>query len=250
MLEEQNMKLQQGPVPLYHQLAQDLREQIHKKKLKNGDALPTEEQLCKDYSVSRITVRRALDDLISEKLVVRKRGVGTFVGSNQEASRSVSLTGSLYDALSYPKNIVIEMLDKHIVKPPSWVTEALNFAATDKAYHCQVLSRLEALPFAYTNFYFPLEIGENIPFSDLDKGTPVARLVERVIEEPVVRAEQTVVPELADAKTATLLDIRKNTPLLHVLRTYYTASGRPVETVSVRYHPDQYQLKIELLPGK
>jgi GntR family transcriptional regulator len=242
------MTLSAGPVPLYHQLAEDLRERIKNKLLKNGDPLPTEAQLCESYGVSRITVRRALDDLIAENLVIRRRGVGTFVGSPAEASRSVSLIGSLYDALAYPKNIAIEILEQQVVKPPTWAAEALQLPAGSKAYHCKVLSRIEGAPFAHTNFYFPTEIGERLHFDDLDKGTPVARLVEQALGQPVVKAEQTVVPELADARTAALLNIRKKTPLLHVLRTYFTQDHKPVEAVSVRYHPDHYQLKIELLP--
>jgi len=243
------MALNSGPLPLYYQLAQDLRTQITSKKLKPGDPLPTEERLCEQYAVSRITVRRAVDDLINENLVVRRRGVGTFVGSAQ-TTRSVSLVGSLYEALSYPKGISIEVLRRNVNPTPNWVAETLQIREKAKVYCCEVLSRCGKTPFGATKFYFPVNIGQRIPFDELSGENPVARLVETVIGEPVVRAEQIVEPCVADASLAKALSVTKGTPLLNVLRTYYSASGKPVEAVSVHYRPDQYQLKVALLPNK
>src|SRR5438876_2061473 len=79
--------LQDGPVPLYHQLEQDLLERIRTGEFGPGDALPTEGGICAQYGVSRITVRRALDALIAQGLIIRRRGVGSFVAQRREAVR-------------------------------------------------------------------------------------------------------------------------------------------------------------------
>jgi GntR family transcriptional regulator len=79
------LTLSPGPVPLYHQLEQDLRARIKGQEFKIGEALPTEERICAEYGVSRITVRRALETLIAEGLINKRRGVGTFVTSPPDA---------------------------------------------------------------------------------------------------------------------------------------------------------------------
>ena len=98
-----------------------------------------------------------------------------------------------------------------------------------------------------TYFYFPADIGARLQSAELVAGAPVARLVEKLLGEEIVRAAQTVEPESADARLAKLLDIPRGTAVLHVLRTYFSASGRPVEVASVRYRPDQYRLRVDLL---
>ncbi len=242
------MSLTAGPVPLYFQLARDLRQQIAGGRLKPGEALPAEERLCELYGVSRITVRRAIDDLIAEGLVARRRGVGTFVAQPQQATRSVSLVGSLYEALAYPKNIAIEVLQHSEKAAPKRVAELLELQHKTLLFELQVLSRVEHTPFAMTHFYLPADIGAQLKPAELGAGTPVARLVEKLLGEKVVRAEQTVEPESADARLAKLLEIPRGTAVLHVLRTYFSASGRPVEVAAVRYRPDQYRLRVDLLP--
>lgn len=241
--------LSAGPVPLYHQIAEDLQQRILGGGIASGDALPTEEKLCEQYGVSRITVRRAVDDLIQAGLVRRRRGVGTFVTDRRETGRSTSLVGSLYEVLAYPPNISIEVLQHGTLAAEPRIAEGLRLTAGEPVMQLEVFSRVDSMPFASTRFYFPPDIGAGIAMADLVAGMPVARLVERHLGEPVVRATQQVEPEQADAHTARLLAIPRRTAILHVWRTYYTAAGRPVEQVSVRYHPDRYHLRVELLPG-
>lgn len=243
------MTLNSGPIPLYHQLAEDLRGRIVAGELAPGDPLPTEEMLCRQYGVSRITVRRGLDDLFNAGLIVRRRGVGSFV-AERSAARSTSLVGSLYDALAYPRDIRIEVLRRAEVAASHRVAEELGLAPGSEVMQLDVLSRIEDAPFAATVFFFPPDIGAGIASADLRSGTPVAHLVERRLGEAVVRASQTVEPEQAGSHVARLLQIPARTAILHVRRTYFSASQRPVEHVSVRYHPDRYRLRVDLLPGQ
>ncbi|MGB0210638.1 GntR family transcriptional regulator [Algiphilus sp.] len=243
------MTLTAGPVPLYYQLAEALRGQIVAGELRPGDVLPTEEKLCEQYGVSRITVRRAQDDLIAEGLIVRRRGVGTFVAEPREATRSVSLVGSLYDALDYPPDIAIEVFDSRYEAAGAREAESLNIAQGSQVLAMDALSRVGDAPFATTTFYFPADVAAGVRPEDLTTGTPVARLVERYLGESVVRAEQMVEPDSARGRIARRLDLRTGTPVLHVWRVYYTEAGRPVEVASVRYRPDQYRLRVQLLAG-
>src|SRR5688500_10333499 len=73
-----------GALPLYHQLQRALREAIETRALAPDDALPAERQIASDLSISRITVRKAIDGLVEEGLLVRRQGSGNFVASRIE----------------------------------------------------------------------------------------------------------------------------------------------------------------------
>ncbi len=240
------MLLEPGPTPLYYQLEKILKERIQKREFGPGELLPTEEALCKAYGVSRATVRRAFDSLLSQHIISRRRGVGTFV-AEANTRRSVRLVGSLEDLLTYPGRFSYRLLSKTETSPPPMVAKALELSSSATAMCMEVIGYLEHEPFAHSKFFFPDWVGSLIDRADTKEGLPIVRIAEQKINQRVVRAEQTVKPILADKFTAKYLGIKLKTPLLEVVRTYYTAAGRPVEVAVVRYHPARYNYTIELV---
>jgi DNA-binding GntR family transcriptional regulator len=85
---EEAWLLEQTPLPLYHQVKEELRARIVANEFAPGVALPTEEQICAEYRVSRITVRRALDELIGEGLITKRHGIGSFVAERKNEIRA------------------------------------------------------------------------------------------------------------------------------------------------------------------
>ena len=241
------MILEPGPMPLYYQLEQLLKERIRQNDFKPGDLLPTEEALCQAHGVSRATVRRALDSLLAQRVIARRRGVGTFVAQTPSGMRSVRLIGSLDDLLTYPGQLSYRVLSRSEVGPPPAVAGALSTAESTRVVRLEVIGYLERQPFAYSDFYFPEWVGSQIQKADARIGLPIIRIVEQKIGQRIVRAEQIVEPMPANAVTARHLGIKPKTPLLEVVRTYYVASGRPVEVAVVRYHPERYRYTVELV---
>lgn len=241
------MKLQPGPIPLYYRLEQLLKERIERREFGPGDLLPTEEALCAAYGVSRITVRRALESLLAQRIIARRRGVGTFVAKESGAARSMRLMGSLDDLLTYPGRFSYRVLSRSEAPPPPRIASALGLADDVKAVRLEVIAFLENEPFAYSNFYFPEWVGAMIHKADTEPGLPIVRVIEKKINQRIVRAEQVVEPVLANAATARHLGIKTNAPLLEAIRTYYVGSGAPVEVAVVRYHPERYRYTMELV---
>lgn len=241
------MKLESGPIPLYYQLQQHLEERIRGGQLHPGNPLPTEEQLCGQYGVSRITVRRALDSLLHRGLISRRRGVGTFVADHAEPVKLVSLVGSLEDMLSYTAELTYKILSRRTVEPPPLVAKALELPPEARAVCLESIGYLKGEPFAYTEFFFPEPIGALVEESDVMDNVPILRIVERKLGQRAKRAEQTVEPALADRAAARHLSIKLRAPILKVLRTYYTESNQPVEAALVRYHPERYRYTVQFL---
>jgi GntR family transcriptional regulator len=241
------VKLEPGPIPLYYRLQQHLQERIRGGEFEPGSPLPTEEQLCVEYGVSRITVRRALDSLLHQDLISRRRGVGTFVAQQAERVKSVRLVGSLDEALSYVSDLTYKILSRTTVEPPLLIAKALGLAQEARVWRLEAIGYLKGESFAYTDFFFPAPIGAFIQESDVMDNVPILRIVEQKIGQKVVRAEQIVEPALAGRAVARHLGIKPGAAILKVLRTYYTASKEPVEAALARYHPERYRYTVELL---
>jgi GntR family transcriptional regulator len=232
-------------VPLYHQLEQDLVQRIGGGEFAPGDALPTEEGICEQYGVSRITVRRALDALLAQGLIVRRRGVGSFVAERPEAIRSVRLSGSLDDFLATAGALHLEVLSLGEIAPSKEVRDALELERGEQSVRLELVSSLGAGPVIYLQAFFPVAIGRVLRREDIVPGQPVVRIAERKLNLRVVRAHQLIQPDLAGETAAQHLGISPETPILRIRRVYYTAGDRPMEFAILRLHPERYQYEIE-----
>jgi GntR family transcriptional regulator len=241
------MKLRAGgPIPLYYQLEQDLRDRIRSAEFPGGAPLPTEQRLCEAYGVSRITVRRALDSLLASGLIARRQGVGTFVNSPGETVRSLKLIGSLDDITAYSAELAYKVLAKESVAAPPLVAEALDLPVGAPVTRLETVFSLRAGPFVHAEFFCPAEIGDRIDDTDIDGQASLVAVVERKIGRPIERADQTVEAALADRHVAQHLAVRPRSPVLKVNRTYYTDTDRPVVAAVVRYHPERYRYTVQL----
>jgi GntR family transcriptional regulator len=241
--------LQPGPIPLYYQLQQHLLERIRSSEFRAGDLLPTEHDFCKAYGVSRITVRRALEALLHQGVIVRRRGVGTFVAPQEEPLKSVKLAGSLEDLLG-ADDFSYKLLSRDVVAPPVHVRRALALPETASVVRLETINYSANEPFGYSEIFLPQDVGALIEDTDFGGEIPLLWVVERKLGQRIGQAQQVIEPSLAGRAAAERLGIKANTPLLKVLRTYFTEAGRPVETVIARYHPERYRFTVHLSPRR
>jgi GntR family transcriptional regulator len=239
-------QLAAGPLPLYYQLQQHLSERIRAGEFTVGDALPPEEQLCAAYSVSRITVRRALDALLNAGMISRRRGVGTFVAEPRPSVKSLSLVGSLEELFVNAKDLSYRVLSRKAVEASGWVQQALDVAAGARVTRLALINLTGLHPFAYSEFFFHEAIGSRIGDDELERSVPILALVEEKAGERITRAVQTIEATLVDEITAGHLGIQPGAAVLSVFRTYFAASGRAVQAQVMRCHPVQYRYTVTL----
>lgn len=237
-----------GPAPLYQQLEQSLRARIDSQEFKAGDALPTEERICAEYGVSRITVRRALDALIAEGMITKRRGVGTFVSPKPSAGvRSVRLSGSLDEFLASAGTLATQVLDMIDVDAPAEAVEGLRLAPGSRCTRLELISFLDGVPLGYHHLYLPLAVGQRVQPAEVGQTLPVIRMVEDKVGVRVVRAEQFLEADVAGAAAAKYLGLKETTPVMKVTRIYYDTSGAPVEMIVARNHPERYRYSIDFV---
>ncbi len=233
------------PTPLYHQIYVLIREKIFSGAYPNGSLIPTENELEKMFDVSRITVKRALDELAAEGLVTRQRGRGTTITfSNPVSSAPTNMDGLLEDLATIAKETTVKIIEFDYVKATPQAADALGIPASSTVQKAIRIRHKEDTPFSYVITYVPEDIGRSFSHDEL-ANEPILALIERS-GNSISRARQTVTATLADGTTGPALGVSIGSPLLKVSRIVFDDKDKPVEYITILYRPDHYQLSLEL----
>lgn len=241
------------PIPLYHQLYLLIRDRIRSGELASEAILPSEEELGRLFKVSRITVKRALNELAADGLVTRHRGRGTIV-----AARRVSpvIKGS-FDTLIHSLHQMgleteVELLDVGEIEADQNVGFHLNLAPGSRVQRAVRRRKLEGEPFSHIVTFVPIEIAQGYSIEDLAV-TPLLVLLERA-GIAVQSAEQWITAVSADPVTAAALGIPPSAALLRIERVMRSAKNVPVQLIHGHYRPDRFQYHLKSrrrgTPGK
>ncbi len=233
-----------APTPLYHQIYVVLREKILNGAYRAGTRLPGEQGLASDFGVSRITTKRAVNELAAEGLVVRERGRGTKVSFTMPQRLDAGIGGLLENLMAMGLETEARVLDFAYEVPPAEIGRALEVAADAKVQRAVRVRYLDGEPFSYLTTYVPAEFGRHFGRAELAR-TPLLALLERGGVEVTVAA-QTITATLADTVVAPALEVKVGSPLLGLTRVVRDQNDRPVEHINALYRPDRYQYRMRL----
>jgi GntR family transcriptional regulator len=229
-----------GKAPIYLKLAQTLRQRIVTGELGAGDALPSERDLCDILGASRVTVRRAIETLIHEGLIVRRQGSGTFVSPRIEAPGS-HLSSFSEDASSRgEKSEAIWMMKTYAVASAE-EAKVLELEANARVLRLGRVRLAGGEPLAIENAIVPAEF-----LPDLDGlGDSLYEALGRRGFRPVT-GTQKIRASLATPTEAALLSMLEKSELLRIERVTRLADGRPVEYTRSAYRGDRFDFVSEL----
>lgn len=231
--------------PLYKIVERDLLERIATGVYPAGSNMPTENELCQEYGVSRITLRRAVEGLVERRLVKRVPRRGTTVCGPEELVKSISLTGYIDDVIPLNRHRVI---DDSMRIPPSAIRKILQ-TQEGKTVRCiRSVNYSGGVPLSYTHFYFPAATAGLIEPADFSSATPPVRLIESRSGKVLAHAHQIVDPVTADDEVAEFLKIEPGRPVLRAIRGYFSSEQQPLEAIWVHYHPEKYRYEVTLIP--
>jgi GntR family transcriptional regulator len=236
-------------IPLYYQVENVLREQITAGRFKAGERLPTENELIKQFGVSRITVRQALAALADEGLIDRRQGSGTFVAQRKTRRRkfdgNIHLTGSLDELIEMGLDTPVKVVEMNLIEADKHEAELLQVKTGSPIYRLKRLRDYDGKAYSIIVNYLPKEIGDQLSEEELSSGA-ILQTIENRLGYRLHEARQQIKAELADPYVAELLDIRVGSALLSVERTVYTDKGKPVEYVHTLYRSDIYGFSVYL----
>jgi GntR family transcriptional regulator len=231
--------------PLYHQLFLILRNKILSGEYPDGSFLPSEAELSSAFNVSRITTKRALNEIAEAGFAVRQRGRGTRVLYKGGGTIVTGGLQGLRDSLRANARgapVVLELGDAPV---PADVANALHLApGTTVQRAVRVFADASGLPYSHLTTFVPPTVAATWTRADLERHSLVA-LIERS-GSTIESAEQIITATLADADIATALQVSFASPLLKVVRTVYGAGGVPLEFLVALYPPGRYQFIMSL----
>jgi GntR family transcriptional regulator len=227
-------------LPLYQQLQRVLRQAIETRVLGPDDALPPERDLASDFSVSRITVRKAIDGLVGEGLLVRRQGAGTFVCARVEKNFS-KLTSFSEDMRARGRNPRSVWLRKAAgtVTPEEALT--LRSSPGTPVYRFHRIRFADDAPMALE---YATILASCLPSLEAVESSLYVAL-ERAGNRPV-RALQRLRAVLFSAEQAELLQAKENDPGLLVERLGFLKDGRAAEFTQSFFRGDIYDFVAEL----
>jgi GntR family transcriptional regulator len=227
-------------LPLYQQLQRALREAIDKRVLGPDDALPAERQIASDLSVSRITVRKAIDGLVEEGLLVRRQGSGNFVAARIEKNfaKLTSFSEDMRSRGRTPRSVWLKKSEGQVT-PEEALTLRLSPGAPVYRFH-----RLRFADDAPMCLEFATIAAGCLPSLDA-VGKSLYEALEKAGNRPV-RALQRLRALLLNAEHAKLLHAREGDAGLLVERVGFLRDGSSVEFCQSYYRGDTYDFVAEL----
>jgi GntR family transcriptional regulator len=222
-----------------------LRDRISSGALAVGERLPGEPDLAAGHGVSRVTIRRALDQLVAEKMLERRPGVGTFVCAPASLGSTVLNFSDVFSHLKeMGRSTEVRLLSFGYLVPAAQVAAALGLGPGERAQRAVRVRMIGAAPFSYLTTHVPEQVGETYSEADL-ASQPLLSLLERsgVV---VGRARQSISATLAGPEVAGLLQLEIGAPLLSLTRVVEDEAGRAVEHLHALYRPDRFTFEMQL----
>ncbi len=239
---------QESPLPKYYQLKESLREQIEL--LQADQLIPSEAELCAAHGVSRITVRKALNDLIHEGLLYAVQGKGTFVAPHKfRVQWAQESAGFHADMARRGLKVKVRVLEQAVVPADEGVAAELNLKRGDLVVKLVRLRFVDDKPFDIATNYLPARLFPHLEQENFEQASLYALMRTRYgvqLDHGVRLAEAAA----CSTEEARLLRIKASVPLLVVHSTMYDAADQPVEYGVAKQRGDRAQIEIAVVTAK
>jgi GntR family transcriptional regulator len=229
-----------GPLPHYKQIELALRERLAT--TEPGERLPSDEELRREFGVSRMTARNAMQRLAEEGLVQRIPGLGTFAvapPSHRHADRLMTFSHEMTRLGRVPSS---ELLGRDIRPSTSEQASALGLRATEPVVVVRRLRLADGEPIALETAVLAARTEDVVMAADLEHGSLHEALGAAGLH--LRRGQATITAESATPEDARLLGVQRGAPLLVERRVITDVAGRPVEATESRYPGDRYALDV------
>jgi GntR family transcriptional regulator len=215
--------------PLYRQIKSLILQSLESGEWRPGQVIPSEQELAARFSVSQGTVRKAIDEMAADNLLIRKQGKGTFVASHNDPRalfrflRLVPMDGDLAHPQSVP-------MDCWRAKAGQEASRMLGIELGDPIIIVRRLLRFAGKPVVIDEIYLPGEIFQGLTLEVLQGWNgSLYSLFETRFGLRMIRAQERIRAVAADRSTSETLKVAEGTPLLSVERVTYTYGDKPVE---------------------
>ena len=227
-------------IPLYYQLKEIFLDKIENKELQEGDLIPSENELQQIYDVSRSTVRNAIQLLVNEGLVEKKKGKGTFV-KRRKIEEQLPVLKSFTQEMA-GMDAGKKVISARYIRPSPAVRTRLNLAAGERVFSLKRLMLVDGNPLGLLHSYIPAKF-------KLSLDEDYSQSLYRILEKSGVRlkdADQTIEASVSNKEQTRLMGQQKPFSTLVIRRLAYSINNEVVEYVKGVYHGDRYRYTCRL----
>jgi GntR family transcriptional regulator len=235
-----------SPIPLYHQLKKHLVESIENGDYRIGDAIPPEMYFVSQFSLSRATVRRAMQEMEKDGYINRAAGRGTFVIRNNVSRGLNRLTSFTEDMHERGHSVTSRILKYENITPPPRVSDMLSSKSNEPLLYVYRLRYADQSPIAINLSYLKLPDNVTISEEELKNTQSLWTLLENK-GIPLIEADKTIEALPANKEHADLLNLPIGASLLVVEGVAYTFNHIPVEYHQVISSGDRYKYSLHLV---
>jgi GntR family transcriptional regulator len=232
--------------PLYQQIKTLIVRSLQAGEWKPGEAIPSEMELASRFKVSQGTVRKAIDELATENLLVRRQGKGTFVATHAEQKvqfRFLRLAPDDGD----PGGAERRFIDCRRLRAPSDIARALGLKSGDAVVQVRRVLSFRGAPVVLDDIWLPGQLFKGLSAEKLGEYRgPMYGLFESEFGVRMIRAEEKIRAVAADVAAAELLGLPMGAPLLSVERLSFTYDDKPVELRRGLYNTAAHHYRNEL----
>jgi GntR family transcriptional regulator len=235
--------------PLYQQIKVLILQSLQDGEWKPGDVIPSEMDLAARFRVSQGTVRKAIDELAAENLVVRRQGKGTFVATHAEQQVQYRFLRLLPDTGDAGKEGPAQ---RHIIeckrlRAPADIARALGLRSGDAVLHVRRVLSFQLVATILEDLWLPAAPFKGLTAERLDSYRgPMYALFETEFGVRMVRAEEKIRALAASEPACELLKVKAGEPLLSVERTAFTYNDLPMELRRGLYRTDTHHYRNSL----
>lgn len=241
-----------NPIPLYMQVRDSIRSSIDSQELLPGDMIPGEKDLCEYFNVSRTVVRQALNELVNESLLVRKKGKGTFVTEPKIPKRfHQELIGFHEEMTSKGYKVKTDVVENKVVQATEKIAKVLKLQDGDKVISLIRIRYIQAKPLLLSISYLPYSMCKMLPQINLEEQS-LYHVLESQLNFKLGKGTRTIGVCLSTKDQSDMLNIPMNSPLFSVESVNYLRdqTQTPIEFSISYYRGDVFNFEVELIRSK
>ncbi|WP_100010400.1 GntR family transcriptional regulator [Lentibacillus sediminis] len=236
----------QSPLPIYYQLAEEIKQLIRSGELAPGDLLPSEREYAEKYNISRMTVRQAINNLVTEGLIYRQKGRGTFIADRKFEQNLAGLTSFSEDMKKRGLTPSSKLLSFQLIEPDEATLENLSLGANEKVYEIVRIRMASDLPVAVETSYIPWKVAGDL--QEADWPDSFYQFIEEKLGLTIAYGDQTIEAVLASDFEISHLNIEQGSPVLLMQRIthLHDEPKTPLEYVKSAYRADKYKFRMRM----
>jgi DNA-binding GntR family transcriptional regulator len=228
----------EGIAVLYKNIAKKLRFRINSDEFAIGDVLPTERQLMEEYQASRVSIRKAIDELVAIDLIEKKQGSGTYIKQKEVVHLMDQLRSGLESSQEIGQTITSDVLEFAIVYPDDEIANRLKIKTTDRVYYIKRLRKVNDRPQIIEESYMPVSLFPELTIRTLERSK--FEYIEKNLGLIIEGSYQEFSPVIPDKEEERLLNLQGREPVLQITSLSNFQDGTIFDYSIMKFKASEY----------